>query len=407
MHRKQIRRWHKLLAASASLIAILTAALVAPATAAQGPSVNLWAASLFGKGPDISFILMSDVVLTSIDETDFTTFGTAKGCFIQPNLSETTYQEITVSGCSDGTVALQMFANSVADSSGNFGPAEGVVTSFATIDRVAPNFSFNSLPTTTTETSFSITASGTEVSFLDLPEFAPTVSGDGCRIESTWMLGPDIVMNIADCKVGAEVSVTILPNSYLDKSQNFGPAQTLVSPMLKVVAQASQPVATLPVSALPPADPPLAQQPVAEASVAQAPIAEAPVLQQQVEIVSEEVPEPVLSPETEPVVPMAPIASVRAIESGSVVMSSAPRQPRASVVVAVAERLEQPVAQAQPLAQPQPDLAPQPAATTVATAVNLSWVMPAASVLSAVCGAVAGAMLVRKRQTRSPRLRIA
>jgi hypothetical protein len=100
-------------------------------------------------------------------------------------------------------------------------------------------------------------------------------------------------------------------------------------------------------------------------------------------------------------VPFAPVASIKAIEASVVIEPVAPRQPRSNNVVTLTEPLPQP--KTETMAEPQPQAAPK----TIAPATNLSWVMPAASVVSAALGAIAGALIVRSRLRRNPRLRIA
>jgi hypothetical protein len=95
------------------------------------------------------------------------------------------------------------------------------------------------------------------------------------------------------------------------------------------------------------------------------------------------------------------MTSIKAIEATFVIEPVAPRQPRSKAVVTLTESLPQP--KTETIAEPQPQEAPE----AIAPVNNLSWVMPAASVVSAALGAIAGALIVRSRLRRNPRLRIA
>ncbi len=194
--------------------------------------------------------------------------------------------------------------------------------------------------------------------------------------------------------------MTILAKSFADQIGNYGPGLDLVSPVVTVQAA----VQTLPSpaptpSATPTATPSATPSPIPtpEATLAVVPVVEPPSPPPAEQPAP--TPEPVF--EAEQVVPFAPIASIRAIEASFVIEPVAPRQPRSNAVVTLTEPLPQPKTEFK--IEPVPQSAPK----TIATAMNLSWVMPAASVGSAVLGAVAGALIVRSRLRRNPRLRIA
>jgi hypothetical protein len=119
-------------------------------------------------------------------------------------------------------------------------------------------------------------------------------------------------------------------------------------------------------------------------------------------------PEPVF--EAEQVVPFAPVASIRVIESAAGTEPVVPPAPHRAASVAQPQPI-QPETLTNPLPAPQTEAItepePQAVVTAIAPATNLSWVMPAASVVSATLGAVAGALIVRSRLRRNSRLRMA
>jgi hypothetical protein len=160
MHRKQIRRWHKLLSASASVIAILGGVVMAPASANNAPSVDMfWADVSQTSQSTATFYLMTNSAIKNFESSDLMTIGSATGCRIEDSFSPASFHVITVTGCSDGTVAVQLGANSISDLSDNWGPAQGAVSDFTVIDRAAPVFTFEPAPTTVVDGSFVLTAS--------------------------------------------------------------------------------------------------------------------------------------------------------------------------------------------------------------------------------------------------------
>jgi len=189
--------------------------------------------------------------------------------------------------------------------------------------------------------------------------------------------------------------VTIYANSFKDATGNLGPAQKVVSQVVKVQA------AVLPLpTASPSASPSPSPTPEATlVAVAQPPIEPPP---------APEPPAP--NPEAEAVVPMAPIASIRAIESAASSNAIAPPAPRRATSVAQPQPI-QPETLTNPLPAPKTEVLaepePQVPARASAPVANLGWVMPAASVASIALGAVAGGLLVRSRLARKSRLRVA
>jgi hypothetical protein len=401
MHRKQIRRWHKLLSASASVIAILGGVVMAPASANNAPSVDMfWADVSRTNQSTATFYLMTNSAIKNFESNDLMTIGTATGCKIEGAFSPASFHVITVTGCTDGTVAVQLGANSVSDLSGNWGPAMGAVSDFTVIDRTAPVLTFEPAPSTVADGSFVLTASIDERADLIGTTMEPTLSGEGCYFAGITYATQSITFAITGCKPATEVSVTILAKSFVDQIGNYGPGLDLVSPVVKVQAA----VQTLPSpaptpSATPTASPSATPSPIPtpEATLAVVPVVEPPSPPPAEQPATK--PEPVF--EAEQVVPFAPIASIRAIEASFVSEPVAPRQPRSNSVVTLTEPLPQP--KTETVAEPQP----QAAAKAIAPATNLSWVIPAASVGSAALGAIAGALIVRSRLRQNPRLRIA
>ena len=417
MHRKQIRRWHKLLAASASLIAILAGVFMAPASANGAPAVSMfWADVSRTNESTLTFYLMTNVTIKNLEARDFYVFGTATGCTVDDNFSQSSFHVVTVRGCSDGTVAVQLGANAVSDLSLNWGPAEGFASDFTTIDRTAPYFTFDQKLTSSTDASFNLAAIASEQVELVDSLMSPTVSGNGCSLSGVSIAAEKYTFAVSGCMVGAESQVTIYANSYKDAIGNLGPAQNVVSQVVKVqaavVAAPTASPATSPSPTSPSPTPTPTSSPTPAATPTASPTPEAtPVALAKPPIEPPPAPEPpAVSPEAEAVVPMAPIASIRAIESGASSTPVAPPAPRRAASIAQPQPI-QPETLTNPLPAPKTEVIaqPEPPAPIRASApvANLGWVMPAASVASIALGAVAGGLLVRSRLARKSRLRVA
>jgi hypothetical protein len=407
MHRKQIRRWHKLLSASASVIAILAGFAIAPASANNVPSVDMfWADVSRTNQSTATFYLMTNSAIKNFESSDLMTIGSATGCIIEGSFSPASFHVITVTGCSDGTVAVQLGANSISDLYDNWGPAQGAVSDFTIIDRSAPVFTFDPAPTTVADGSFVLTASIDERADLIGTTMEPTLSGEGCYFAGITYATQSITFAITGCKPAAEVSVTILAKSFVDQIGNHGPGLDVVSPVVNVKAAVQALPSPAPTSSATPTATPM---PTASPTASPTPLPTPEATLAVVPPVGPPTPPPAEQPATKPepvfeaeqVVPFAPVASIRAIEASLVSEPVAPRRPRSNSVVTLTEPLPQPKTEI--ITEPQPQSAPK----AIAPVMNLSWVMPVASLVSAALGAIAGALIVRSRLRRNPRLRIA
>ena len=401
MHRKQIRRWHKLLSASASLIAILGGVFIAPASANSAPSVDMfWADVSRTNQSTATFYLMTNSAIKNLEASDFYVFGTATGCTVDDDFAQASFYVVTVRGCSDGTVAVQLGANTVSDLSMNWGPSQGVASDFTTIDRIAPKINFEPMPASVADGSLVITATADETAALINTTQHPNLSGEGCFFAGTTFANQKFTFAIAGCQPAAEVSVTILANSFADATGNTGPSQDLVSAVVKVaeVATAVLPLPTASPGATTSPNPTSSPNPTL--TPFPEPTASAPIVVP-LPIDPPQPPAPAppeLSPEAEAVVPMAPIASIRAIESVVSYEPAAPSKPRRPITIAI-----QPETLTNPVPAPKTEFVARANAPTA----NPSWVMPVAAVVAAVFGAVAGALIVRSRLSRKQRLRVA
>ena len=389
---------------------------MAPASANSAPSVDMfWADVSRTNQSTATFYLMTSGTIKNLEASDFYVFGSATGCTVDDGFSQASFHVVTVRGCSDGTVALQLGANSVSDLSLNWGPSQGVASDFTTIDRTPPVFSFDPTLTSATDPSFNLTASVSEQVELVDSLMSPTLSGTGCSLSGVSIAAEKYTFAISGCMAGADAQVTIYANSFKDATGNLGPAQNVVSQAVKVQA-AVLPLPTASPSASPSPSPTSSASPLATSTPTATPTASPSpevtvVAIAQPPIEPPPAPEPPApNPEAEAVVPMAPIANIRAIESAASSTPVAPPTPRRAASVAQPQPV-QPETLTNPLPAPKTEVIAQPdppaPARASAPVANLGWVMPAASVASIALGAVAGGLLVRSRLARKPRLRVA
>jgi len=106
----------------------------------SGPSVTAFAPSTASptNATTISYGLTFDVSVTGLTAGDFGHTGSATGCTVGAPAGAGASYTIAVTGCSGGTLALTLNANTVADLGSNVGPASPSTASTVTIDRTAP-----------------------------------------------------------------------------------------------------------------------------------------------------------------------------------------------------------------------------------------------------------------------------
>jgi hypothetical protein len=423
MHRKNIRRWHKLLGASASLVAILAGLFVAPASAQAGPAVDMfWPDVSYTNQSTAYFYLTTTTKISNFEASDLLIVGTATGCTINDTFWPGNFFVIAVTNCSDGTLGLQLGANSVSDMSGNWGPEFGVPTNQMIIDRTAPTFSFDNVVTEVTDASFNLVATGYERVSLVNSLMKPTISGDGCYITGISTPNFSLTFAITGCNPGAHAVVTILKESYIDATGNIGPAADIVSPTINVApiasTQAPPPLPTPTSTPAPTATPSSTPTPTATPSVtpsatptptatpqptatptqaAIAPIIELP-----------EPPAPPAVPEPEPLELGSEQPEPIAAPNVAWALELAPepiddRVERTYASAAVTESSQPAETPSEPAPAPQIFTAVDPSEP----AMNVSWVSPAASVLATALAAIGAGVFMRRRVVRTPRARFA
>jgi uncharacterized delta-60 repeat protein len=88
----------------------------------------------------LSFDIGFTLPVTGLTTSDLSVSGTATGCVVGDPVGSGASWTVGVSGCSDGTIILQLAAGSVLDPTGAAGPAAPSEAAASLLDRVAPVF---------------------------------------------------------------------------------------------------------------------------------------------------------------------------------------------------------------------------------------------------------------------------
>lgn len=138
----------------------------------------------------LTYTLTFSESITGLTSSDFinanATSAKAVGCVFTPSANSGTVITVSVTGCSDGILALRLNANSVADAAGNLGTAANSNASVVTIDRAAPVVTWLTPITAGFTTSTSITPNWTVTDGISLNAsgtvsmMRATLTGDTC-----------------------------------------------------------------------------------------------------------------------------------------------------------------------------------------------------------------------------------
>ncbi|MFI5052880.1 MAG: Ig-like domain-containing protein, partial [Acidimicrobiia bacterium] len=143
-----------------------------PATAATvtidrtAPTVSSFAPTTASptNAASIAYALTFSESVTGLTAGDFGHTGTATGCTVGAPAGSGASYTVAVTGCSDGTLALTLNANTVQDLATNLGPLTSSTAATVTVDRTAPTLLLSALPSgsPTNATSFAVTAAFSE-----------------------------------------------------------------------------------------------------------------------------------------------------------------------------------------------------------------------------------------------------
>jgi len=168
--------------------------------------------------------------VSGIAAGDFSNAGTATGCSFAPSASSGTSVNVVVSGCSEGTVQLQLAPGLVTDDAGNGGPPTSTASGTVTIDRTAPTASWTSPPTSPTNASsvtFAISFSEM-VTGLGSGDFSNAGTATGCSFAPGASSGTLISVVVSGCSEGTLIPV-LQGGAVTDLGGNAGPGVPLTS----------------------------------------------------------------------------------------------------------------------------------------------------------------------------------
>ena len=160
--------------------------------------------------------------ITGITADDFTISGSATGCYVSTLVGSGASYAATVAGCSDGTIALTLKADSV---SGNvLGPVRPVSTTTITLDRTLPEINTLTKQPSTNDLVIYKAVFTESVTGLAADSADWLVKGNGCVIQSMTGSGSDYVITISNCLDGNLAGLVLNSLSVVDAAGNIGPS---------------------------------------------------------------------------------------------------------------------------------------------------------------------------------------
>lgn len=247
MHRKNTRRWRKLLSVSGIIVAITGGTSLPMANATTGvPTPD----GIYGRPYESGSIqtqyidFQSDV--NGLETADFYFTGTATGCTLGsvPALLAFSFS-LRVSNCSDGTFALNLKANSVTYPSGISGPATDFHGDPTEINRTKPTANFQNIPASADVGRLSFEVASNHLLQPNAP-YNVAVSGTGCQLAGSVINNFGMTFYVEGCSEGSEVQLTVNPDTLMDVYGNLGPATSVTSSVILInpTAPAAAPTAS-------------------------------------------------------------------------------------------------------------------------------------------------------------------
>ena len=170
--------------------------------------------------------------ITGFTADDMTLLGSATGCYVSNLVGTGASYTVTVSGCADGTLQVQLNPDTVTGSAP--GPVRAVTTSLITLDRTTPEI--NTITKATSANNLAVfRLNFTEpVTGLagDTTDFM--VKGDSCTISSLTGSAADYVITISNCTDGRFAGLVLNQNTVIDAAGNLGPTVLGQTPTLRI-----------------------------------------------------------------------------------------------------------------------------------------------------------------------------
>lgn len=198
-----------------------------------GPSVSSFTTPVSpSKAQTPVFNLTFGQSVTGLTADDFTFTGTSTSCYVSQVTGSGATYAITVSGCTDGTMALSLKADSVFGNA--IGPVRAVASSTITLDRTLPEI--NSLTKQPSSNDLVIyKAVFTEpVTGLVADSTDWLVKGNGCSIQSMTGSANEYVITISGCLDGNLAGLVLNSLAVSDSAGNIGPSLSNQTPVTKI-----------------------------------------------------------------------------------------------------------------------------------------------------------------------------
>jgi hypothetical protein len=412
MHRKKIRRWHKLLSVSGIIVAIFGMLYVPMANAVPSvPTVlGIYGNDFSSAQTQTEYVdFESDIV--GLEVADFYFSGTATGCKVLsvPAVKAFSFS-LQVGGCSEGSYFMHLKANSVAFENGVTGPTADFKGDPTLINRSPLAGTFENVPAQFDSTRMQWLFT-TNQRIAPNPPYNFTVSGAGCFVAETGLVTTGMTIVVDGCKPGETVSLTINANALTSVYGNLGPVTAITSPSVPILMpQSATPTPTSsptptasptasPTPSVAPTEPPT-PTPTASPSASAAP-SDAPA--------SVAVTIPPTDPPTPPVVVLQEPISPNVSDAQPVFAESEPSVSLAPIaitrskIVQVRKEIATPAVIAEPITD-QPVVVDSPAppisvpAIETSTPPSFNWqpIGYAAMVIGTAAGAVGGGLLLQR-----------
>lgn len=237
MHRKQIRRWPKLLSAASIIAALFGAMFVAQANAATTTdgTITVRASEAVSSSDYLLFFIDESLTTTGFSASDIEVFG--QSCYLYGFYLSAPNHLAYVTGCQDGTtVSIRLKAASAVGSDGVSYPAFDLFSESTFIDRIAPTPSWSG-PT--------LSASANPVFKLTTNELVRTPNfndyylagtATGCSFNvSTIVTGREWDFEITGCS-GGDIAMVLPTGGVMDNQWNSGPIWPLQSASATIAA---------------------------------------------------------------------------------------------------------------------------------------------------------------------------
>ncbi len=160
--------------------------------------------------------------ITGLTADDFTISGTATNCYVALLTGSGASYAATVSGCSDGTIALTLKADSVTGNA--VGPVRAVSTSPITLDRTLPELNTLIKQPSSNDTVIYKAVFTESVSGLAGDSTDWLVKGDGCVLSSLTGSASEYTITLTGCLDGHLAGLVLNSMSVIDTAGNIGPS---------------------------------------------------------------------------------------------------------------------------------------------------------------------------------------